>query len=73
MRANPHAITVALDLYFKGVSLRKIVDHLKQFERVNVSYVAIYKWVQKYVSLMRDYVDAMKPELRVSFTRTKPK
>jgi transposase-like protein len=63
MRANPHAITVALDLYFKGVSLRKIVDHLKQFERVNVSYVAVYKWIQKYVALMRDYVDTLRPEL----------
>ncbi len=63
MRANPHAITVALDLYFKGVSLRKIVDHLKQFEGLNVSFVAIYKWVQKYVALMRDYVDTLKPEL----------
>lgn len=33
-RANPHVITVALDLYFKDGSLREIVDHLKQFERV---------------------------------------
>jgi putative transposase len=63
MRSNPHAITVALDLYFKGVSLRKIVDHLKQFEHVNVSYVAIYKWIQKYVALMKDYVDTLHPEL----------
>jgi transposase-like protein/DNA-directed RNA polymerase subunit M/transcription elongation factor TFIIS len=63
MRANPHAITVALDLYFKGVSLRKIVDHLKQFEHVNVSHVAVLKWIQKYVEVMRVYVDAMKPEL----------
>jgi len=63
MRANPHAITVALDLYFKGVSLRKIVDHLKQFERLNVSHVAVLKWIQKYVSLMRDYVDTLRPEL----------
>jgi len=63
MRANPHAITVALDLYFKGVSLRKIVDHLKQFERINVSHVAVLKWIQKYVALMRDYVDTLRPEL----------
>jgi transposase-like protein len=63
MRSNPHAITVALDLYFKGVSLRKIVDHLKQFEHVNVSFVAVYRWVQKYVTLMKDYVDALHPEL----------
>ncbi len=63
MHTNPHAITVALDLYFKGVSLRKIVDHLKQFERVNVSHVAVIKWIKKYVALMRDYVDALHPEL----------
>ncbi len=63
MRANPHAITVALDLYFKGVSLRKIVDHLNQFEHINVSHVAIIKWIKKYVALMRDYVDALHPEL----------
>jgi len=67
MRANPHAITVALDLYFKGVSLRKIVDHLNQFERVNVSHVAVLKWIQKYIALMRDYVDAMHPELSKVF------
>lgn len=58
MHTNPHAITVALDLYFKGVSLRKIVDHLKQFEGVTVSHVAVIKWIKKYVALMRDYVDA---------------
>jgi putative transposase len=45
------------------VSLRKIVDHLKQFERVNVSHVAIIKWIKKYVALMRDYVDTLHPEL----------
>jgi transposase-like protein len=63
MHTNPHAITVALDLYFKGVSLRKIVDHLKQFERVNVSHVAFIKWIKKYVALMQDYVDTLHPEL----------
>jgi len=67
MRSNPHAITVALGLYFKGVSLRKIVDHLKQFERVNVSHVAIIKWIKKYVALMRDYVDTLHPELSKVF------
>jgi transposase-like protein len=31
-------------------------------ERVNVSHVAI-KWIKKYVGLMKDYVDALHPEL----------
>ena len=63
MRSNPHAITVALDLYFKGVSLRKIADHLRMFERVNVSNVAVCKWIQKYVALMKQYVDTLHPNL----------
>jgi transposase-like protein/DNA-directed RNA polymerase subunit M/transcription elongation factor TFIIS len=63
MQTNPKAITVALDLYFKGVSLRKIVDHLKQFEGTNVSHVAVIKWIRKYVALMRNYVDGLHPEL----------
>jgi len=36
---------------------------LKQFEGVNVSHVAVIKWIKKYVALMRDYVDALHPEL----------
>ncbi len=63
MRANPHAVTVALDLYFKGVSFRKIVSHLTMFERVNVSHVAVIKWVRKYVALMKSYTDALSPQL----------
>jgi len=63
MRANPKAIMVALDLYFKGISLRKIQDHLKQFERTNVSYVAVYKWIRKYVALMEQYAKILRPQL----------
>lgn len=39
------------------------MDHLKQFARVNVSHVAVLKWIQKYVALMRDYVNTLRPEL----------
>jgi hypothetical protein len=73
MRSNPHAITVVLDLYFKGVSLRKIVDHLKQFERVNVSHAAIIKWIKKYVALMRDYVTLYILNYQEFSTLTKPR
>jgi transposase-like protein len=51
MKNKPKIITLALDLYFKGVSLRKIKDHLKQFHGVEVSHMAIYKWIEKYVNL----------------------
>jgi transposase-like protein len=63
MRVNPKAIMVALDLYFKGISLRKIQDHLRQFEDTHVSFVAVYKWIQKYVALMEQYAKLLRPQL----------
>lgn len=63
VKATPKAITVALDLYFKGVSQRKIVDHLKQFEGVNVSQPCVLKWVRKYTELMADYVKQFGPQV----------
>jgi transposase-like protein len=64
MKATPETVTVALDLYFKGISMRAIVDHIKQFYGVEVSHVAIYKWIRKYVAMMKKYCDQL--VLRVS-------
>ena len=41
MKFNPKVITLTLDLYFKGVSQRKIADHLKQFESIAVTQPTI--------------------------------
>lgn len=63
MKSSPKIIPVALDLFFKGCSYRKIVDHLKQFYGVKVTYVAIIKWVRKYTELMKQYVGGLKPNV----------
>jgi putative transposase len=63
MKSTPQTVTVALDLYFKGISLRKIIDHLKQFYGVEVSHVAVFKWIKKYVELMKEYVDQLVPNV----------
>jgi putative transposase len=56
-RADPKVITAALDLYFKGISLRKVCDHVKQFHGIEVSHVAVIKWIRKFVRLVKPYVD----------------
>jgi len=63
MKSTPQIVTIALDLYFKGISMRSIVDHLKQFYDVEVSHVAVYKWIKKYVSMMKKYVDQLVPKV----------
>lgn len=58
-RADPKVITAALDLYFKGISLRKVCDHVKQFHNIEVSHVAVIKWIRKFVKLVKPYVDSI--------------
>lgn len=55
-RADSKVITAALDLYFKGISLRKVCDHVKQFHGIEVSHVAVIKWIRKFVRLVKPYV-----------------
>ena len=42
---RPDTITLVLDLYFKGLSLRKIVDHLKQFHNLKISHTTVLRWI----------------------------
>jgi len=63
MKNNPKAITLTLDLYFKGVSQRKIADHLKQFENVSVNQSTILRWIQKYMKLLAKYSEKYKAEV----------
>jgi len=63
MRNDPKVITLVMDLYFKGVSLRKISDHLKQFYNVSVSQVSVLKWIKKYIAIMKEYLDEFTPQV----------
>jgi len=62
MKATPQAVTVSLDLFFKGISTRKIVDHLQQFYGIKITHVAILKWIRKYSQLIKEYVKDFQPQ-----------
>jgi transposase-like protein len=63
MKYSPKIIALTLDLYFKGVSLRKISHHLKEFYNLNISYKSVYNWIEKYVSIMNEYVNNIQPDV----------
>lgn len=63
MKNSPKTITLTLDLYFKGVSLRKIADHLKQFENVTVNQATILRWIRKYLRMLSKYAEKYKAEV----------
>ena len=62
MKASPQIITSAMRLYFTGEFLRNVQKFLR-LQGVNVSYVAVYKWIRKYVCFMEEYLDQIKPQV----------
>jgi len=63
IKANPRIICLTLDLYFKGVSLRKIADHLKQFYELKVKHTTVLRWIERYIEIMDAYVSQFQPRL----------
>lgn len=60
-RFDPKIVTLALDLYFKGASLRKVTQHLAQFYGIKVSQVAVLKWIRKFSELIDAYAQTLTP------------
>lgn len=56
-------VATTLDLYFKGVSLRKISDHLKQFYGLKVNFSTVYRWIERYTDIIESYVATLEPDL----------
>jgi len=63
MRTQKHIIAVAMDLYYDGMSVRKIQKQIEYIFKVKVSQVAIYKWIIKFSTLVKEYVDTLKADL----------
>src|SRR3989344_3920403 len=57
MRNSPLKITCALDLFYNGVSTRKVQQHFKAFYPHNSSHKSIYKWIVKYAKLIHKFTD----------------
>ncbi len=53
----------AMDLYFSGLSTRKVADHLNQFYKLKITHVTIYYWVTKFSKAINEYVKEFHPEL----------
>jgi transposase-like protein len=62
MHATPQIITTAMQLYFSGESLRSVQKFIR-LQGLNMSHVAVYKWIKKYVALMQGYLDKIAPNV----------
>jgi len=60
-KKEPKLICASIDLYFKGVSLRKVADHVKQFYGVSISNVSVLRWVQRFGEVVSPFVNSLNP------------
>lgn len=63
MRTKSKIISISLDWYFEGFSVRKIQNQIAKVFEVSVSQVTIWKWITKYSNLVKNYVMTLKPQL----------
>lgn len=61
LKGDARTVCLALDLYFKGNSLRQITDTLNQFFGLRVAHMTVYRWLQRYVALINEYAAGLEP------------
>jgi putative transposase len=56
-RTDPEKIALALDLYFRGMSVRKVAEHFAQVHSLKVNHVTVYRWIVHYSKLAAEWMD----------------
>ncbi len=49
VKFNPELVTLCLDLYFSGLSLRKVARNVSDHFNIDINYSTIYDWIQRYI------------------------
>ena len=62
-KATAKLITLSMDLYFKGLSYRKIADTLFQFYNLEVHHETIRRWINTFMKAINKYVATLEPRL----------
>ena len=60
---SPETITLTLDLYFSGLSLRKITRTINDHFDMTLAKSTVYFWIQRFVPRIAEYVDSLAPQL----------
>jgi putative transposase len=55
-------VSLTLDLYFSGMSLRKIARAVNDQFGLNLGATSVYRWIQRYVPMVSEYVNSLSPQ-----------
>lgn len=63
VKGNGKIVTLTMDLFFKGLSLRDISDTLYQFYRLRLHHETIRRWIMRFTEKANEYVNKLQPKL----------
>ena len=63
MRIQSRIISSSIDMYYEGLSVRKIQTQIEKLYGVNVSQTAVWKWLMKYSVLVTKFVETLSPQV----------
>jgi putative transposase len=62
-RYSPETVSLTLDLYFSGMSLRKIARTVNSQFGTEMGATSIYRWIETFVPKISEYVNSLTPQL----------
>jgi transposase-like protein len=60
---SPEMVSLTLDLYFSGMSLRKIARTINDQFGLNLGAASVYRWILRYVPMVSQHVNSLAPQL----------
>ena len=60
LRNRAEVVMAALDLHFRGLSLRQTCEHLEAYWNCKVSYTTIMRWIRKFVRIANESFGSVK-------------
>ncbi len=60
---SPEMVSLTLDLYFSGTSLRKTARILNSHFGLSLGNATVHRWIQKFIPRISEYVNSLSPEL----------
>lgn len=67
VKANTKILTLTLDLYYKGLSLRDISDTIYQFYGLRTHHETIRRWINRFTATINDFAEKQKAQTGTVF------
>jgi transposase-like protein len=63
MRVDAQVIVTSLNMYYSGLSTRKVAEQISNIFGEHISQTTVWYWVHRYSELVSDFVKTLKPKL----------